>query len=1309
MINPLARDESDEAPDSEFDDVLAMLLRAEEQGQRIDRDEWIQRYPNVADDLRAYLDDRDELNHVVRPLRQVLAPPGHIGPRTRVQYFGDYELIDEIGRGGMGVIYRARQVSLGRIVALKMVSGRLADAARFKAEAQAAASLDDPHIVPIYEIGEHDGCSYYSMKYVEGGSLRDRIADGPIEPRRAAEIAAMVARAVQVAHSHGILHRDLKPGNVLLDLDGNPLVSDFGLAKNVAAESELTQSGDVLGTPSYMSPEQASGGAMRVTTATDVYGLGGVLYAMLTGKAPFRGDSPLETLDRVRHGTIDKPESFSDLPRDLATICLKCLEREPSHRYTSAQDVADDLGRFLRHEPILARPAGWFERGWRWSRRNPAVASLLAVVAVSLVASAVGGTVLALKERAAREDADVARQEEATARGVADTALAEAVKARGKAEATLAEIFATYGLTASSPEHDGEKVLWFSAAARQAASDSAARRENALRVQSYARVTPLPVKATKLRVSSIRKMTFHPAGRQLLIESSADKQYLWDIEGGAPAMALDGLPAVTHAEFSLDGKLLALAGKHGHVGLFALSDGRCLAAWRHAGPVTAIAISRDSHHLASAASDVRVFDCRNLSFVGKPRQHLKPVSALAWSKSGQMLAAGAEDGKLVVYSPLSDTVVEPIVADAPFARAYSPQTTAEFTPAFVLEDGAILYASRTGTVACVAIPSGKSLWRKRVAVNLYSLSVTPDGKFLFVGADRNGATLDIQRGGNRLASHAHRHAIFGADHRGDSQNLATASWDRTAIVWSDVEPGPMARLPHQAGVTCVKFSPNGELLATAQGDGVVKLWRVAKREPHVRRIDLDTTATAVRFSPDGRLVMASGTSFHGGRLNQLAAYETASGKQVGHTPSSAGGIFVDAIFAPNAECVLAAVSFRKTRPGVTAVREEAKDEGRIQAWNLVTGKLLAESRLLAAEPRSIALSPDGTRIAGFFANGRVLVFDAADLKTTASMSTRKAAAGPIQYLNNGVVRFTPDGKRVLLFGADQFIYAWYADTGKACFARLAHTSFVHDIDISSDSATMVAASLGNDVRFWNLATGKPLRAPLTLPDKAFRARFVDDGTTLLTSCRDNLVRLQRVDNGDLTAPPVQHEEEVFDARLTPNGKWIVSVALDRTLRISSRRTGQLVMPPIELGGGGWNVEITPDGRYVAAAGGSRNLTIVDLAQLDEPRPFDEANAVAIGELLSGHTIERDRIVSLTSGQWLERFEALARSQPELFELQPTQAEATRIAWPQMPLTIAAAEAWRRSTLPITTTIAAWADNARKEAAAVVSGFAAGKP
>jgi hypothetical protein len=308
--------------------------------------------------------------------------------------FGDYELLEEIARGGMGVVYRARQVSVNRPVALKMIlAGQLASAEevkRFYTEAEAAAHLDHPNIVPIYEVGEHEGQHFFSMKLVEGGSLASQVGRFGSDPRAAAKLVAQVAQAVHHAHQRGILHRDLKPANVLLDSDGQPHVTDFGLAKRVASPGQqpgesLTQTGAVLGTPSYMAPEQAAG-KKGLTTAVDVYSLGAILYALLTGRPPFEAETPLDTLLQVLEKEPERPSSRNpNIERDLETICLRCLEKNPQHRYASAAALAEDLSRFLEGDAIHARPLREWELAGRWAKMYPITAALTALTVFAML------------------------------------------------------------------------------------------------------------------------------------------------------------------------------------------------------------------------------------------------------------------------------------------------------------------------------------------------------------------------------------------------------------------------------------------------------------------------------------------------------------------------------------------------------------------------------------------------------------------------------------------------------------------------------------------------------------------------------------------------------------------------------------------------------------------------------------------------------------------------------------------------------------------------------------------------------------
>jgi serine/threonine protein kinase len=321
-----------------------------------------------------------------------------------------YEILGELGRGGMGVVYNARDIKLNRLVALKMIlaggHAGAADLARFRAEAEAIARLQHPHIVQIYEVGEHRGLPCFSLEYCSNGSLEKKLAGTPLAAKEAAAVVEKLARAMHAAHEKGVVHRDLKPANILLGEDGTPKVTDFGLAKRLEAVGQ-TATGAVMGTPSYMAPEQAGGKGKQVGPPADVYALGAILYELLTGRPPFRAPSALDTLLQVVADDPVPPTQFQTrTPRDLETICLKCLQKEPPKRYGSALALAEDLRRFQEGKPILARPVGRVERGIKWVRRQPALASLLAAVTLTLVAGTAVSTYFAIKADNRAREAD---------------------------------------------------------------------------------------------------------------------------------------------------------------------------------------------------------------------------------------------------------------------------------------------------------------------------------------------------------------------------------------------------------------------------------------------------------------------------------------------------------------------------------------------------------------------------------------------------------------------------------------------------------------------------------------------------------------------------------------------------------------------------------------------------------------------------------------------------------------------------------------------------------------------------------------
>ncbi len=416
-----------------LDDVLTVYFKALDSGEQPGREQLFEHYPELAEELREFFTGQDRLELFAAPLRPVVQAARQEQLDTRVvdrtahaddgpilgappASIGEYLVIEEIAHGGMGIVYKARHRQLHRLVALKVLLAgpfaRTVDLERFRSETEIVASLDHPNIVPIYDVGEHDRQPYFSMKLIQGDSLTKFAPQFRSDPRGAARLVAAVARAVHHAHQRGILHRDLKPSNVLLDADGIPYLTDFGLARWVEQDSGVSHSGAIVGTPSYMAPEQALGRRQLVTTSSDVYGLGAILYFLLTGNPPFRGETALDTLKQLHDCEPERPRTCSpNVPRDLETICLRCLAKDPRKRYGTAQDLADDLTRFVEHVPIKARTIGRRERLQKWVWRKPAQAALLAVSFVAFVAFVVGGVVYEHRLRGAWARAEASASE----------------------------------------------------------------------------------------------------------------------------------------------------------------------------------------------------------------------------------------------------------------------------------------------------------------------------------------------------------------------------------------------------------------------------------------------------------------------------------------------------------------------------------------------------------------------------------------------------------------------------------------------------------------------------------------------------------------------------------------------------------------------------------------------------------------------------------------------------------------------------------------------------------------------------------
>jgi WD40 repeat protein len=1013
--------------------------------------EWLRRLKTVAGSLAHPGVPADE----PRPLPSV---PG-------------YEILGELGRGGMGVVYRARQVGLNRVVALKMILGGAfatgKSLERFRAEALAVARLQHPNIVQIFETGEVGGLPYFSQEYVEGGSLAAQLDGTAPAPDRAAELCARLARAVQFAHDRGVVHRDLKPANVLLTLDGVPKIADFGLAKNLedhaAAGTSASEAGVLLGTPRYMAPEQlgsSAPGSSRppVGPACDVYALGVILYELLTGRPLYTGDTPLDVLVRVLHEDPRPPRAHSPgVPRDLELICLKCLAKAPGGRYASARELADDLHRFLLGEPVRARPPSVLDRSGKFIRRNKALVGAAAGIAVALTAGIVATSLTALSEARQRRLADASAHQAGLAR---QEAVREACQAR------MAAALAALG---------GNNV-------REAADQLDA--------------VPPDRRGWEWRYASARLddsiAVLRDAGRELFPCPNADRFVsitdqgvrLWSIDGGRPSAPLtpDVPKSVLAAQNAAGGLMLAVhyrslfcvLGEDGRVRLrLPVPSAHDVHAWAFDPACTRLACAWIADR---GDRDFALFDLTD----GRRLARFDPVSeefrCIAFSPDGRRLVTTTDDGRVRVWDA---------TGGAPL-HAFTGHT-AQINAATFRPDGrVVLSCSVDQTFRQWDLASGKVIderYGHEGPVNVAAYS--PDGRWIASGGTDGTIRYWSAAGGPAVTVlHGHTAPVFRLAFSPDGRRVLSVSRDSTGTRWdARVWDGPGLGDPrtlrdHTVGVYPVAYSPDGRTIASGAWDREIHLRDAATGQTRAVLRGHAHYVAALAFSPDNRwLISRSGDK-------TIRIWDLATGEPRVVLPHIGLGL---------ADC-----------PHEIAVTPDGKHfvspiGTALHFWTLPEGREAGTWHLPSDSARAIQYSPDGRRVAVVDNSPNVPVFDARTGEVHVWLRGHHARVNR--------VAFSPDGSSLVSAGNDGTVRLWDPATGTCLRIFRGHTDEVFAAVFHPTGNRIASAGRDRVIRIWDPAHDMELARLPGHTNYVFSLAFSPDGSSLVSGSGDCTVRL----------------------------------------------------------------------------------------------------------------------------------------------------------------------------------------------------------
>jgi WD40 repeat protein len=1100
-------------PESPEDKRYAELFAAHEEGLHSGQ--------RVAPELSATPTDLEEqltrdlacAQMLRRVLRPALPPPATSGlPWSSL---GRFRIRRELGRGGFGIVFLAHDPLLGREVAVKVprpevvVTPELRQ--RFEREARAVSRLDHPNLVPVFEVGNAGPVCFLVSAYCPGITLAQWLASRkePVPVPDAARLVATLAEAAGHAHERGIVHRDLKPGNVLLqetnchhrDTETQrrtkeqeedsipsssllcasvslwfnssflPRITDFGLARNlIDASSDLqTQTGALVGTPAYMAPEQAAGHARQVGPPADVYALGAILYELLTRRPPFQGDTPLDTLLLVREADPVPPGQLRPkVPRDLETICLKCLQKEPHRRYPSAAALAEDLRRFLTGEQILARPAGLVERLGRWCRRNPPLAVAGSVAAVALVAVVALAVSFALHQN--RAAARLLVEQEHTSR-----AFEKAEKQYALAERRSALLALDRGLTLCDQGSIGRGMLWLtqsleiSARLPGAEAGDLQRQARAHLAAWRGRLVPLRAVLADPRLGA-GSLAFSPDGRTIVTGGWDGIARLWESATGKPI----DLPRRIDAKgvavaFSPDGKWILTTVVDNTACLWEIATGKR---------------------------------------IGPPLQHPNQVIAVAFRPDGRTVLTGSEDGIARMWEvPDGRPIGPPLVHRGPVrAVAFSPDSKLALTAGD--DRTACFWDAATGKQ--IGLPL---LHRGPVQAVAFS----PDGKLALTGSDdRTACFWETTSGKPHGEPLRHPDSVLAVAFGPDGKTVLTGCLDWLARHWSVATGKPIGvALPHQTGVGAVAFSPDGRAVLTGGWDEPTRLWEVVPDPPPVPPLEHHDRVRALSFRPDGRVLLT------GCQDGKARLWDVVTGRQIGPTFRHKGRV-LNVAFSPDGKTVLTG-SYDRTAQlwnavtgipiGLPLNHEDQVNgmafspDGRtvvtcgnrtVRFWEAATGKPLPlPSFQLNRSLEALAWSP----------NGRSVVTAAGSAVRFWEVATGKPIGQPLTVKGCfRAVAFSPDGL-MLLTGSTKNAQLWNVKTGQPIGPPLPHQGSISAVGFSPDGRTMVTGSYDRTARLWEVATGKPIGPPLVHDDEIGDVVFSPDGRTMVTGSYDRTARL----------------------------------------------------------------------------------------------------------------------------------------------------------------------------------------------------------